>query len=171
MRFTVGPISGRDTSVPPSQLTLPAQPRLGGPSRTRRLSLNEMMSMFFDAPTMAMLGTVSADGTPMALGWGEAVTENPSRGATEVWELHNFTEDAHPIHIHLVQFEVLGRQPFEGPARAPEAWERGTKDTIVALPGEITRVKARFDIAGRYVWHCHIIDHEDNEMMRPYQVG
>jgi bilirubin oxidase len=99
------------------------------------------------------------------------VTENPTRGATEVWELHNFTEDAHPIHLHLVQFEVLNRQPFGGTARAPEAWEAGTKDTVIALPEEITRVRARFDIAGRYVWHCHIIDHEDNEMMRPYQVG
>jgi len=171
MRFTVGSLSGRDTSVPPGQLTLPGLPRLGGASVTRRLSLNEMMSMFFDAPAMAMLGTVGADGTPTALGWGEPVTENPARGATEVWELHNFTEDAHPIHIHLVQFEVLGRRPFDGPARSPEVWERGTKDTVLVFPGEITRVKARFDIAGRYVWHCHIIDHEDNEMMRPYQVG
>ena len=171
MRFTVGSLSGPDTSVPPSRLSLPGLPRLGSPSRTRRLSLNEMMSMFFDAPAMAMLGTVQADGTPTPLGWADPVTENPARGATEVWELHNFTEDAHPIHLHLVQFEVLGRQPFDGPARAPEPWERGTKDTVVALPDEITRVKAKFDIAGRYVWHCHIIDHEDNEMMRPYQVG
>jgi FtsP/CotA-like multicopper oxidase with cupredoxin domain len=52
----------------------------------------------------------------------------------------------------------------------PEPWETGFKDTVIALPGEITRIKARFDIAGRYVWHCHIIDHEDNEMIRPYQV-
>jgi spore coat protein A, manganese oxidase len=130
-----------------------------------------MMSGFFDAPAMAMLGTVGNDGTPRELHWSDPVTENPAVGATEVWELHNFTEDAHPIHIHLVQFEVLGRQPFEGPMRAPESWERGTKDTVTALPEEITRVKARFDIAGRYVWHCHIIDHEDNEMMRPYLVG
>jgi FtsP/CotA-like multicopper oxidase with cupredoxin domain len=70
-----------------------------------------------------------------------------------------------------VQFEILGRQPFTGVVRAPEPWERGTKDTVVALPDEITRIKARFDVAGRFVWHCHIIDHEDNEMMRPYQIG
>ena len=52
-----------------------------------------------------------------------------------------------------------------------ESWETGPKDTVIAPPGHITRIMAHFDIAGRYVWHCHIIDHEDNEMMRPYQVG
>ena len=52
----------------------------------------------------------------------------------------------------------------------PEAWEVGYKDTVIAYPGEITRIKARFDIAGLFVWHCHIIEHEDNEMMRPYRV-
>ncbi len=171
MRFTVGQRSGPDRSVPPSKLTMPGFTRPGSPSRTRRLSLNEMMSGFFDAPAMAMLGTLRPDGTPNELHWSDPVTENPERGATEVWELHNFTEDAHPIHIHLVQFEVLSRQPFDGPVRGAPPWERGTKDTVVALPAEITRIKATFDIAGRYVWHCHIIDHEDNEMMRPYRVG
>jgi FtsP/CotA-like multicopper oxidase with cupredoxin domain len=106
------------------------------------------------------------------------VSEDPRRGATEIWEFRNFTEDAHPVHVHQVQFQVLDRRTFGGadapltmgPPRPPESWETGFKDTVVALPGEITRIKARFDIAGRYVWHCHIIDHEDNEMMRPYQV-
>jgi FtsP/CotA-like multicopper oxidase with cupredoxin domain len=85
--------------------------------------------------------------------------------------MYNFTEDGHPIHIHQVQFQVVSRQPFGGAPRPPEAWETGFKDTLVALPSEVTRVRARFDIPGRFVWHCHIIDHEDNEMMRPYQVG
>ena len=116
---------------------------------------------------MGMLGTMNADGTPNPLGWGDPVTERPTRGVTEVWELHNFTEDAHPIHMHQVQFQVVGRQAPGQPQRPPQGWETGDKDTVVALPGEITRLKARFDIAGRYVWHCHIIDHEDNEMMRP----
>jgi bilirubin oxidase len=171
MRFSVGSLAGPDRSVPPSQLRLPALNRLGTPNRVRRLSLNEMASAMFDAPVMAMLGTVAADGTPNPLGWGDPLTENPATGATEIWELHNFTEDAHPIHIHLVQFEVLSRQPFDGPVRGPQAWETGTKDTVVSLPEEITRVKAKFDVAGRFVWHCHILDHEDNEMMRPYQIG
>jgi bilirubin oxidase len=170
MRFTVTSSSTQDTTVPPDRLTLPGAGRLGNANRTRRLSLNEMSSEFFDAPVMGMLGTVNGNGTANPLGWGAAVTENPARGATEVWELHNFTEDAHPIHVHQVQFEVVGRQPFAGAQRPAQPWERGTKDTVIALPEEITRLKARFDIAGRYVWHCHIIDHEDNEMMRPYQV-
>ena len=99
--------------------------------------------------------------------------------------MYNFTADAHPIHIHLVQFQVVDRQGLatdeEGHAtqpaqlvgvpRAPEAWETGYKDTVIAYPGEVTRVKATFPLNGLFVWHCHILEHEDNEMMRPYCVG
>jgi bilirubin oxidase len=171
MKFVVGAPSSQDNSVPPNQLLLPGASRLGTASLTRKLSLNEMESVVFEgAPVMGMLGTLNADGSPNALRWSDPVTENPTRGATEVWELHNFTEDAHPIHVHQVQFEVLSRQASGGPVRPPDPWERGTKDTLIALPGEVTRLKARFDLSGRFVWHCHIIDHEDNEMMRPYQV-
>jgi bilirubin oxidase len=70
-----------------------------------------------------------------------------------------------------VQFQVLDRRPFGGSAAGPESWEAGTKDTVMALPGQVTRIKATFDMSGRFVWHCHILDHEDNDMMRPYQVG
>jgi spore coat protein A, manganese oxidase len=171
MKFVVTSPTSHDSSVPPSQLDLPAFHGLGSASRVRRLSLNEMASGFFDAPIMGMLGTLNSDGTPNPLGWGASLTENPALNSTEIWELHNFTEDAHPIHLHQVQFQVVNRQPFGGSPRPPEDWETGYKDTLVALPDEITRLRARFDIAGRYVWHCHIIDHEDNEMMRPYQVG
>jgi bilirubin oxidase len=66
---------------------------------------------------------------------------------------------------------VVDRQEFNGSPRPPEIWETGFKDTVIAYPGEITRVKAKFDLPGRYVWHCHIVEHEDNEMMRPYRVG
>jgi bilirubin oxidase len=66
---------------------------------------------------------------------------------------------------------VVERQGFEGPPRPPEAWETGFKDTVIAYPGEITRIKGKFDLPGRYAWHCHIVEHEDNEMMRPYRVG
>jgi bilirubin oxidase len=88
-----------------------------------------------------------------------------------VWEIHNFTEDAHPIHVHLVMFQVLNRENEDGQVRPPEAWETGWKDTVIAYPDEITRIKAKFDLEGLYVWHCHIVEHEDNEMMRPYRVG
>jgi len=104
------------------------------------------------------------------------VTENPDLNAIEQWDIYNFTVDAHPIHLHLVRFEVVSRTAIPGvlPAPVPVGvlpWEAGFKDTVIAYPGEITRVKARFDIAGLYVWHCHIVEHEDNEMMRPYVVG
>ncbi len=180
LKFVVTPLRSADHSTPPDRLHLPAVPRLGGAGRTRRLSLNELDSTAFpEAPIEARLGTLNADGTPVPLPWMAAITENPARGATEIWEFRNFTEDGHPIHVHQVQFEVLDRRPFGGAEnprkigdpRPPEAWERGRKDTVLALPGEITRIKAHFDIAGLFVWHCHILDHEDNDMMRPYRVG
>jgi FtsP/CotA-like multicopper oxidase with cupredoxin domain len=105
-------------------------------------------------------------------------------GATEVWELYNATGDAHPIHIHERTFAVLDRQNIvvdeedetvrvaEGSApRPPESWESGFKDTVIAYPGQVTRIKATFDSPGQFVWHCHILEHEDNEMMRPYRIG
>ena len=78
------------------------------------------------------------------------------------------------MHLHMVRFEIVGRRPIPGfdpvnPVIQP--WESGYKDTVLAYPGEITTVRATFDIAGLYVWHCHIIEHEDNEMMRPYVVS
>jgi len=102
------------------------------------------------------------------------VTENPILGDTEDWEIYNFTEDAHPIHLHLVRFQVLERVAI--PGHEPVApyvlpMEAGYKDTVIAYPGEITKVRANFDVEGLYVWHCHIVEHEDNEMMRPYVVS
>ncbi|MHC4141959.1 MAG: multicopper oxidase family protein [Planctomycetota bacterium] len=125
-------------------------------------------------PTAALLGlgvgverTVNVPAGPVDI-W---VTENPALGATEEWDIYNFTVDAHPIHLHLVRFEVVKRQAFGEAARGPEPWESAYKDTVIAYPGEITTVKALFDLEGLYVWHCHIVEHEDNEMMRPYYVG
>jgi spore coat protein A len=184
MKFVVGPLVSTDTSVAPSLLTLPAFTPLGAATVTRRLSLNEEMSTVFDGPVAALLGVLDNDGNPVPLMWMDDVTENPTVGTTEVWEFYNFTADAHPIHIHLVQFQVVDRQALEtnedgettapatlvGVPSPPEAWETGYKDTVIAYPGEVTRVKAQFDIPGLYVWHCHIVEHEDNEMMRPYIV-
>jgi spore coat protein A len=103
------------------------------------------------------------------------VTENPTAGDTEQWEIYNFTEDAHPIHLHLVRFEVIERRVIGEPAGPGganiEKWEVGYKDTVIAYPGEITVVKATYDLPGLYVLHCHILEHEDNEMMRPYVVS
>jgi bilirubin oxidase len=171
MKFVVTAPVGADTSVPPARLVLPAFHRLGAPDNRRRLSLNEMASTIADAPVMGMLGTLDANANPVPLTWGAAVTERIARNATEEWELWNFTEDAHPIHLHQVQFQVVNRQSMHGTVvRPPNSSELGDKDTVIALPDEITRLRARFDLAGRFVWHCHIIDHEDNEMMRPCDV-
>jgi spore coat protein A len=173
MKLVVGPLASTDTSVAPSQLTLPSFTPLGAATATRQVSLNEEDSAVLEGvgPREAELGTLDEAGNPVILGWDHPITENPAFGATEVWEIHNFTEDAHPIHIHEVQFQVVDRQPFDGGPRPPESWEAGYKDTVIAYPEEITRVKALFDLAGLYVWHCHILEHEDNEMMRPYRVG
>jgi spore coat protein A, manganese oxidase len=155
------------------------------PITTRPLALMEEMSMYWDGPAEAMLGVVEADGTPVKKMWMEEITENPAVGDTEVWEFYNFTADAHPMHVHEVTFEVVDRQALvtnedgetvpparlAGDPRPPEPWETGFKDTVIAYPGEVTRVKAQFLNPGQFVWHCHIVEHEDNEMMRPFRVG
>jgi FtsP/CotA-like multicopper oxidase with cupredoxin domain len=157
---------------------------------TRPLALLEEMSTFFaDAPAEAVLGSVAGDpntgaGTWTPRRWAEAIFENPAVGDVEVWEFYNGTGDAHPMHVHEVLFEVVNRQSIvvDEAARTfriepgstpspPEPWERGWKDTVIAYPGQVTRVRVRFETAGQFVWHCHIVEHEDNEMMRPYRIG
>jgi FtsP/CotA-like multicopper oxidase with cupredoxin domain len=121
-------------------------------------------------PKAAVLGVFgSAGGQPQL--WDDPIQQNPALGSVEEWELWNWSADAHPIHLHLVKFEVVNREVIGGAVRPPEPWEAGWKDTVIAYPGEVTRVKALFDIPGLYVWHCHILSHEDNEMMVPYCVG
>jgi FtsP/CotA-like multicopper oxidase with cupredoxin domain len=122
------------------------------------------------APKAAVLGDQGSAGGAVTL-WSDPIVTNPALGATETWELWNWSADAHPIHLHLVKFKVTERQLIDGPVRPPEATEAGWKDTVIAYPGEVTRLKATFDIPGLYVWHCHIVEHEDNEMMVPYCVG
>jgi len=135
-------------------------------------------------PTSARLGTLGADRFPVPKFWMDEITEKPALYSTEIWEIYNFTADAHPIHVHQVQFQVLNRQALvtddegitapparlHGPRMQPESWESGFKDTVLVYPGQLTRIKAHFDIPGLYVWHCHILSHEDNEMMRPFEV-
>ena len=180
MQFRVGPATSPDLTTPPQYLQLPATTPLGTAGVTRHLSLNEEAfddGQGFEGPVAALLGTWNPNTSQaLPLLWSDLITENPALGATEEWAVYNVTEDAHPIHIHLVQFEVLGREAIGGgPSVAgsnnPLPWETGFKDTVISYPGEVTRVKMKFDYPGFYVWHCHIVEHEDNEMMRPYHVG
>ena len=176
-----------------------------------------------DTSTYADAGLVGQmEGT---VAWHSPTTENPALNATEEWEIWNLTGDAHPVHLHLVHFHILGRQEIrfdsnvdedalipggatpedDGIYLAPQAVvqhngtlgegfrivhpsnpadaygpgvpqpaayiENAAKDVVTALPGQITRIKVTFDKPGRYVWHCHILSHEDHEMMRVMHVG
>lgn len=238
---------------------LPGTP--GGPAITpsnvqkvRELTLNEVMGA--GGPLEVLVNNskwngLRPNGNPIPgsmLVNNNWVTELPNEGDTEVWEIVNLTADAHPIHLHGVQFQILNRQKFnlskfnkayaaafpggayipafgppmaydpvsnplsggkyggnpditpylQGAATPPLAYEQGWKDTAIMPPGMVTRIVVRFapqdipvgtqacfpfnpsapinpldnvqlQIPGYYVWHCHITDHEDNEMMRPYQ--
>jgi FtsP/CotA-like multicopper oxidase with cupredoxin domain len=190
LQFRVVPATSPDLTTPPQFLVLPPVAPLPAATTTRPLALLEMMSMDFDdAPAEAMLGTVTGDpnvapGTLSHRMWMDPVTEDPAVGATEVWEFYNATADAHPMHVHEVVFQVVDRQailldedagtvqvdPTSAPI-PPEPTETGYKDTVIAYPGQVTRVKATFAAPGQFTWHCHIVEHEDNEMMRPYRIG
>jgi FtsP/CotA-like multicopper oxidase with cupredoxin domain len=190
LQFRVTAAARPDRTTPPAFLELPPIEPLPAAGGTRRLALLEEMSASFDdAPAAALLGTVTSDPAGAPAGWEphmwkDEVTENPAAGATEIWEMYNASADAHPMHIHETTFEVVDRQDIEvdeheqtvqiAPGSTPvppEPWEAGRKDTVIAYPGQVTRVKAQFNTPGQYVWHCHIVEHEDNEMMRPYRIG
>jgi FtsP/CotA-like multicopper oxidase with cupredoxin domain len=184
LQFRMVPAVAADPTTPPQFLVLPALTRLTG-GTARRLALLEKASEFTDGPAEAQLGVVNNDGTLSPKEWGEGVTENPGVNTTEVWEYYNATADAHPMHIHEVAFQVVNRQDLvldedgevvqpvqlTGTPTPPESWENGWKDTVIAYPGQVTRLRLRFVNPGQFVWHCHIVEHEDNEMMRPYRIG
>ena len=164
----------------PATLRSPLMPLVQtGP--TRNLILFEGEDEF--DRLIAMLGTTTSG----ALHWSDPITENPMLNDIEQWDVYNLTEDAHPVHLHLVAFQIIDRQRIKatfdeytglvsdvkmlGQPMPPQPNEKGWKDTAVMLPGEVTRIRAKFDKEGLYVWHCHILSHEDHEMMRPYYVG
>jgi spore coat protein A, manganese oxidase len=172
--------------------TLPGRKAdLPNPARTRYITLNEID---VDEPTWFLnLNGVHFDEGP--------VTETPKMGTVEDWVYVNLTADTHPMHTHLVTFQVIGRTPFDvqayeeanegehgvpggidptpfanGPMLPPDPNERGFKDTVKANPGYFTTIRAKFDLPTgvtapqTYVHHCHIVEHEDNDMMRPFTV-
>lgn len=199
MVFNVVTALAADPTTPPEFLQFPTIAPLPPATVVRRLALIEKMGMGHDehgiteGPVEALLGTLGPDsldptvppGVWVERKWMDAVTENPSVGTTEIWEFYNTTGDAHPMHVHEVLFEVVNRQALvhddedeiaepvelDGPIIPPGPWESGLKDTVTVYPGQVTRVKAAFSNAGQFVWHCHIVEHEDNEMMRPYRIG
>jgi spore coat protein A len=174
MQFRVGQTSSGETRALPQRLRpVPKIPESAA-VKTRTLSLVEIDDLV-QRPVTMLLNNVH---------WSMPVTENPVLDSTEIWSLLNTTDDAHPIHLHLVRFQILDRRSFDvaaywttgqvkymGTAVPPEPGEAGWKDTVRADPGMVTRIITRFEgFTGRYVWHCHILEHEDNEMMRPFDV-
>jgi spore coat protein A, manganese oxidase len=181
----VKPLSGKDTSTVPETL-IPFEPLVPTYATRERLLLVSEKERPSDGYVITgLLGNAR---------WHEPITEDPKAGSTEIWSFVNITGDVHPLHVHLVRFQVLNRQTFDvqtyqqtgklvftGKPMAPESNERPAhKDTIKSYPGYVTRVVMRFDLPHGaqvspgdellYVWHCHILEHEDNEMMRPYKV-
>ena len=211
MQFSVTSARGLRGAFP--AWTYPGYAELRQPDVTNRRTvlLTEIMDPETEEPVMALLN---------ARPWMTDDIERPVVNTLEQWDIVNLTADTHPIHLHLVQFQALDRQPINagsylqdvfgtdelhpshigsgarpfpsvdgylaGARLATDAWERGWKDTVQAHPGMVTRILVPFGPAaapgvpfgtrlptpftGRYVWHCHILDHEDNEMMLPYEV-
>ncbi|HVW07424.1 MAG TPA: multicopper oxidase domain-containing protein [Bryobacteraceae bacterium] len=174
MQFRVGRYRAEDTSSVPAKLRPVPRTLESSAVRTRRLRIVEDKMANGDSMMMLLNG----------MHWDMPVTENPTIDTTEIWELVNTTEDSHPIHLHLVRFQVLDRRSFNelnywrtgqlsytSGSMPPEPAESGWKDTVRAHALMVTRIIVRFEgYVGRYVWHCHLLEHEDNEMMRPYDV-
>jgi spore coat protein A len=174
MQFKVSVGKVTDTSSLPSSLRPVPKIVESQATNTRTLTLAEIDDLRGDTVTMLLNNSH----------WKMPTTENPVLNSVEIWNLMNVTDDAHPIHLHVVRFQILDRRSFDtfafqyqntlryrGPAVPPEPSEAGWKDTVRADPGMVTRIIVPFQgYAGRYVWHCHILEHEDNEMMRPYEV-
>lgn len=195
-----------DKSTPPQQLKLKASPPPNSMKydRTRDLAMIEQKSKICvtdetcnASTTTCNAGTTSFGPVKVSLGYGQGVTAqprsfndpicmNPTNGSTEILHLWNLTPDSHPMHFHLIKFQVIARyklaefqakyngtNPFTTgltPIVNQLPWEY-EKDMVIAYPNTVTQLRATFDKVGLYVWHCHIVSHEDNEMMLPFCVG
>ena len=177
------------TPIVPPGITLPP-PTVP----VRDLTLNEVADPY--GRLIQLLGTTSP---AVGGGFGRAYMDSPTEviraGSTEVWRIFNTTADTHPIHFHLVNVQIVSRQPFQvnsftgvpnfsGPAVPASPNELGWKETVRMNPGECTTVIMRFDLptvpfavppsprtgGNEYVWHCHILEHEEHDMMRPLVV-
>jgi spore coat protein A len=174
MQFRVAGGKSEDPSSLPAKLR--PVPRMAEQSavQTRMLTIADYQNRLGRSSVMLLNGAH----------WDMPVTEKPVLDSTEIWEFVNLTDDSHPIHLHLVRFQVLDRRPFDlpvfqltkkivytGDAAPLSPGELGWKDTVRVDPMTVTRIIVKFEgFAGRYVWHCHMLEHEDNEMMRPYEI-
>ena len=241
MQFTVGPAEGFSPPPGTALAALPDAPLRGGPGQApaipslvaapeavRTMFLNEIIDPVTDTPVEALQNNLPY----LDEATGEPITEGiarPKPNTVEIWQIVNTTEDTHPIHLHLAQFQVLSRQALDtedylaavnaslpdpaergtgvdrsngtepppdpggflrGRVKAPAPGEQGWKDTVQANPGEVVRIAVPFGgtaagipaaydgeargaeraFTGSYVWHCHILEHEENDMMQPYDV-
>jgi spore coat protein A len=188
--MTISAREGRSAGLSPrvsSNSSLPMADNI------RDLTLNEDFDSF--GRLMQLCGTTTkpfVGASTFGRGYIDDPTEVVSRGSTEIWRIFNLTADTHPIHFHLVNAQVLSRQPFDaanfngnpvllGNPRKPDPNEMGWKETIRMDPGEMTEVIMKFDLptvpfnvpdsprtgGAEYVWHCHILEHEEHDMMRP----
>jgi spore coat protein A len=182
MMFRVSkPLSSHDTTTIPQVLNPnPMNVPVSSHTNSRDLVLTELDRESDGFPIIGLLDNKN---------WDDPVTEDPKAGSTEIWNLINDTGDGHPKHIHLVQFQILSRRPFDqdtfdntgqlvftGPPQPPAPEEQhAAKDTVKAYPGTVTRLAMKFDLPRdtnvipghryKFVWHCHILEHEDNEML------
>jgi len=174
LQFRVSRNKVSDPSSLPAALRPVAKIAESAAVKTRDLKLGEIDDLHGDSVTVLLNDAH----------WNMPVTEDPVLNSVEIWNLMNTTDDVHPIHLHLVRFQILDRRRFDafayqnrgvlkywGAAMPPDPSEAGWKDTVRVNPGMVTRIIIPFQgYPGRYVWHCHILEHEDNEMMRPYDV-
>ena len=174
MQFRVSPERVADDSSLPSSLRPVLRISESQAVKTRLLTLDEIDNSVGE-PVRMLLNNSH---------WSMPITEKPVLGSTEIWSFMNPSDDSHPIHLHLVRFQLLDRRRYEpwlyrkngeirylGGPMPPEPGEAGWKDTVRVDSRTITRIIVPFEgFAGRYVWHCHILEHEDNEMMRPYEI-
>ena len=206
MQFRVGQsVTTPGPQEIPATLAGGSTANLGAPVRTRYITLEEVLDKAGNPLRLEINGRMFED----------PVDETPATDTIEDWSFVNISADTHPIHMHLTNFQVMGRTRLDGlgyaaalaaaragqsgappllpnntidptpyllgPEAPPRANERGWKDTVGANPNEVTRIRQRFDLPAaaktsgiaedlQYVFHCHILEHEDNDMMRPFNV-
>jgi spore coat protein A len=174
MQFRVSPIKSEDSPELPATLRPRFRMSESSAVKTRELTIADYQNRLGRSSIMLLNGAH----------WDMPVTETPLLNTTEIWSFVNLTDDSHPIHLHMVRFQLLDRRPFDlgvyqltgkivftGPSTPRPAGELGWRDTVRVDPLTVTRIIVKFEgFAGRYVWHCHMLEHEDNEMMRPYVV-